>query len=309
MEDLEQGAQSSMSENLEEAGTCYYVVDCATCKAVVPFKHAPDGEPIVCFPTMWVCCFQCCARHTYAADLISRRKTAAPRGIFNGDRPSSNEGNGDRNASRDRQEGSSPGDAIGRLIIDHEIDPIRVSLERNNILNIPVSGRRATIFLLSSSFFTAGWVSHFALNILYAAPVAEFNEVRSSGPITLMRIAFFGAIMIGLVFFMFGISSLFVEAFDFKRRFIKRGLGRIDSRIANLALHAASTAAVFLMQTWRRIVPTRELPGASRCSLATSTTGGVGGVDVLPESEKYVATIAAVTEANAGTNPADTEPA
>jgi hypothetical protein len=124
-----------------------------------------------------------------------------------------------------------------------------------------------------------------------------------------MRIAFFGAIMIGLVFFMFGISSLFVEAFDFKRRFIKRGLGRIDSRIANLALHAASTAAVFLMQTWRRIVPTRELPGASRCSLATSTTGSVGGIDVLSESEKYVATIAADTEANAGTKLAHTEPA
>ena len=62
---------------LEEAGTWYYVVDCATCKAVVPFKYAPEGEPIVCFPTMNVRCFECNTDHTYAADLISHRKAAA----------------------------------------------------------------------------------------------------------------------------------------------------------------------------------------------------------------------------------------
>jgi len=42
----------ALAANLGEAGTWFYVVDCATCKAVVPFKYAPEGEPIVCFPTM-----------------------------------------------------------------------------------------------------------------------------------------------------------------------------------------------------------------------------------------------------------------
>ena len=49
----------ALAANLEEAATWFYVVDCATCKAVIPFKHAPEGEPIVCFPTMTVRCFQC----------------------------------------------------------------------------------------------------------------------------------------------------------------------------------------------------------------------------------------------------------
>jgi hypothetical protein len=68
---------ASMTANLEEAGTWYYVVDCAICNAVVPFKHAPEDEPIVRFPTMRVRCFHCHTDHTYASDLISRRKTAA----------------------------------------------------------------------------------------------------------------------------------------------------------------------------------------------------------------------------------------
>jgi hypothetical protein len=135
MEDLEQGAQCSMSENLEEAGTWYYVVDCATCKTPVPFKYAPEGEPIVCFPTMTVRCFQCHTHQTYAPDLISRRKAAPPRGIFNGDRQPSrvNDGN----------------------ISDRKIAPISASLRCNNILNVAVRGKRATIFFFSSCFFAA----------------------------------------------------------------------------------------------------------------------------------------------------------
>jgi hypothetical protein len=74
-----------MTANLEEAGTWYYVVDCATCKALIPFKHAPEDEPVVRFPTMRVRCFQCHTDHTYAADLISHRKAVAPPGIFNAD--------------------------------------------------------------------------------------------------------------------------------------------------------------------------------------------------------------------------------
>jgi hypothetical protein len=77
---------ADLAANLEEAGTWYYVVDCATCKAVIPFKHAPEGEPILSFPTMRVRCFQCHTNHTYAADLVSHRKAAAPRGIFKRDR-------------------------------------------------------------------------------------------------------------------------------------------------------------------------------------------------------------------------------
>ena len=48
-----------MTANLEEAGTWYYVVDCAICKAVVPFKHAHEDDQIVRFPTMRVRCFHC----------------------------------------------------------------------------------------------------------------------------------------------------------------------------------------------------------------------------------------------------------
>jgi hypothetical protein len=68
-----------MTANLEEAGTWYYVVDCAICKAVVPFKHAHQDDPIVRFPTMRVRCFHCHTDRAYAADLISRRNGIPPR--------------------------------------------------------------------------------------------------------------------------------------------------------------------------------------------------------------------------------------
>jgi hypothetical protein len=38
---------ADLAANSEEAGTWYYVVDCATCKAIIPFKHAPEDEPIL----------------------------------------------------------------------------------------------------------------------------------------------------------------------------------------------------------------------------------------------------------------------
>ena len=167
----------ALAATLEEAGAWYYVVDCATCKAVVPFKYAPEGEPIVCFPTMNVRCFQCHTDHTYAADLISHRKAAAPCGISKRDRPPSHASNGDREASRDRQGDLGAGDSGGRVIIDRNIDPISTSLRCNNILNVAVSGKRATIFFLSSCFFAAGWVLHLALDIFY--PTAP--RLRSSG--------------------------------------------------------------------------------------------------------------------------------
>jgi hypothetical protein len=144
------------------------------------------------------------------------------------------------------------------VIIDRNIDPISASLRCNNILNVVASGKRATIFFLSSCFFAAGWVSHVARDIFYPAVL----ELRSSGPAMLLGIAFFGTILLGLALFVFGSGSFFVEAFGFERRSIKRGFARIDSRIANLAVHAASTVALFLTETWHRKFPTRELPRA-----------------------------------------------
>jgi hypothetical protein len=144
------------------------------------------------------------------------------------------------------------------VIIERNIDPISASLRCHNILNVAVSGRRATIFFLSSCFFAAGWVSHVALNIHYpAAP-----ELRSSGLPMLLGIAFFGTVLLGLALFLYGSGSYFVEAFGFERRLIKRGFARIYPRIANLAVHAASTVALFLTETWHRKFPTRELPRA-----------------------------------------------
>jgi hypothetical protein len=267
----------ALAANLGEAGTWYYVVDCATCKAVVPFKYAPEGEPIVCFPTMNVRCFQCNTDHTYAADLISHRKAAAPCGISKRDRPPSHASDGDREASRDPQEDRGAGDSEGRVIIDGNIDPISASLRCKNILNVVVSGKRATIFFLSSCFFAAGWVSHVALDIFYPAVL----ELRSSGLPMLLGIASFGTVLLGLALFVFGSGSYFVEAFGFERRSIKRGFARIDPRIANLAVHAASTVMLFLTETWHRKFPTRELPRAL-AGLALQSRSMCKGFEPIP---------------------------
>jgi hypothetical protein len=208
----------ALAANLEEAGTWYYVVDCATCKAVIPFKHAPEDEPILCFPTMKVRCYQCRTDHTYAPDLISHRKAAAPSGIFKGDRPSSDAGDGDREASRDRQEDRGVGDSGGRVILDREIDPLTSSLRRNHIVIAAVSGKRATIFVLASCFFATGWVSQLALDIFYPVPLAVLNELRSSGLATLLGTAYFGTVLLGLVLFIFGMGSFSVEACGFERK-------------------------------------------------------------------------------------------
>jgi hypothetical protein len=74
VEGQEKADTAELPANLEEAGTWYYVVDCATCTAIIPFKYAPEDEPILRFPTMRVRCFQCHTDHTYAADLVSHRR-------------------------------------------------------------------------------------------------------------------------------------------------------------------------------------------------------------------------------------------
>ena len=248
-----------MTANLEEARTWYYVVDCATCKAVIPFKHAHEDEPIVRFPAMRVRCLQCHTDHAYEADLISRRKAAPPRGIFK--RPPSDASDGNREASRDRREDHGV-DSGGRVILHLQIDPISSSLRWDNTPIVAVSGKRAMIFFLSSCFFAAGWVSRFALDTFYPLPLAVLNELRSSDPIMLLKTGFFHTALLGLVLFIFGIGSFFVEALSFKHGLPKRGFARIDSRIANLAVHAGSTVALILIETWQRKFPTRELPGA-----------------------------------------------
>jgi hypothetical protein len=121
---------------------------------------------------------------------------------------------------------------------------------------------------LSSCFFAAGWIWQLALGIFYSPRLAVLNELRLSDPAMLLGSAFFGTVLFDLVLFIFGIGSFFVEAFGFKRRLTKRGFGRIDSRIANLAVHAANTVALFLIETWQRKFPTRELPGALASGLA-----------------------------------------
>jgi hypothetical protein len=248
---------SAFAAHLEEDSTWFYVIDCLTCKAVVPFKHAPEDEPIVPFPAMNVRCFHCHTDHTYAADLISRRRAAAPVVMFEGDRPSSDEGDGDREASPDRKDDCGEGGSGVRVILDRAIIPISSSLRRNNILNVAVSEKTATIFFLSSCFFAAGWVSQLVSYILYPPPVAVLNELCLSGQTGLLGPAFFRTVLPGLALFLFGIGSLLVESFAFKRRSMGNGFFRSASYIVSLARHATGTAALFLTETWRRKFSTR----------------------------------------------------
>jgi|GEM_PF-838879 len=55
-----------------------------------------------------------------------------------------------------------------------------------------------------------------------------------------------------------GIGALRTHGGDAHGR--ERGYARIDQRIANLAIHSASTLALFLIETWQRKFPRRELP-------------------------------------------------
>ena len=55
-----------------------------------------------------------------------------------------------------------------------------------------------------------------------------------------------------------GIGALRTHGGDAHGR--ERGFRRVDARIARLALHAASTLALFLIETWERTTPGRPLP-------------------------------------------------
>jgi hypothetical protein len=104
------------------------------------------------------------------------------------------------------------------VILDREIAPLSSSFRRDNIVIAAVSGNRSTIFFFSSCLFAAGWVSQLALDIFYPVPLAVLNELRSSGPAMLLGTAYFGTVLFGLVLFIFGMGSLFVEACGFKRK-------------------------------------------------------------------------------------------
>jgi hypothetical protein len=198
IEGQEKANIAELAANLEKAGTWYYVVDCATCKALIPFKYTPEDEPVLCFPTMTVRCFHCHTAHTYAPGLISHRKAVPPREILQRDRPPSDGDDGDQEASGDRQEDRGSEE---RVIVERETDSLSSSPRRTDILMAAVSGMRAIIFFWSSCFFVAAWVLELALH--------AFDPLRSSGPAVLLTTGYFGSIMFGLLLFIFGMGSLF----------------------------------------------------------------------------------------------------
>jgi hypothetical protein len=207
----------------QDVGTWYYVVDCVTCNALIPFKYSPEDEPVLCFPTMTVRCFHCHAAHTYAPGLISHRKAVPPREILQRDRQSSGGDDGDQKASGDRHEDRAVGGSEGGVIVEREIC-LSSSSRRANILIAAVSGKRATIFFWSSCFFAVGWVLQLAQHIFYSA--------RSPGPAVPLTTGYFGSIMFGLLLFTFGIVSLSVEVCGFKHKIDEFGRRLFASRFA-----------------------------------------------------------------------------
>lgn len=67
-------------------------------------------------------------------------------------------------------------------------------------------------------------------------------------------------ILSGLATVIGGVGALRTHGGDAHGR--EKGYARVDARIARLAIHAASTAALFLIETWQRKFPARPLPKA-----------------------------------------------
>jgi hypothetical protein len=208
--------------NSEKAGTWYYVVDCAACKATIPFKHAPEGEPILRFPTMRVRCFQCRAVHAYAADLVSHRKSVAPRAISERDRLDDAH-NKARETSSHRQEDRSDGYTVGRGVVECKIEPAPPSLlQRANGVIAAVSGKGGTIFFLASSFFAIGLNFQLALNIFYPIPNVVINQSHSYSPAGLLGGVYFGATLCGLALFTFGIGCFVADSYGLQRNVFRK---------------------------------------------------------------------------------------
>jgi hypothetical protein len=207
--------------NSEEGGTWYYVVDCATCKAAIPFKHAPEGEPILRFPTMRVRCFQCRAVHAYGADLVSHRKAVAPRGISKSDQPDATFDKA-QEASWRQPGDRSDGDPVGREIVECKIEPD--SLHRANGVIVALGGKRGTIFFLSSCLFAIGLTFQLALIMFYPVPNSVFNDAHSYGTAALLDGAYFGAILCGLALFIFGAGIFIVDSCGSERNVFREGV-------------------------------------------------------------------------------------
>ena len=79
-------------------------------------------------------------------------------------------------------------------------------------------------------------------------------------------------ILSGLATAIEGIGALRTHGGDAHGR--ERGYTRIDQRIASLAIHAASTVALFLIQTWQRKYPQRVLP--VHCMTERKAAQGIG---------------------------------
>jgi|TARA_R110000744_G_scaffold302108_3_gene411114 hypothetical protein len=67
-------------------------------------------------------------------------------------------------------------------------------------------------------------------------------------------------ILSGLATVIAGVGALRTHGGDAHGR--EKGFARIDARIARLSIHSASTAALFLIETWQRKFPSRPLPKA-----------------------------------------------
>lgn len=65
-------------------------------------------------------------------------------------------------------------------------------------------------------------------------------------------------ILSGLATVIGGVGALRTHGGDAHGR--EKGFARVDARIARLSIHAASTAALFLIETWQRKFPARPLP-------------------------------------------------
>jgi hypothetical protein len=212
---------ADLNSESEEVGTWYYVVDCAKCKALIPFKHAPEGEPVLRFPKMNVRCFQCRTAYTYSADLVSRRKAEAPGKISGRDRLPDARDSADETSSY-QQEDRNVRDSGGRDIVECQINLDSSPLRRDDIAVEAVSAKRAAIFFLSSCFFAAGWVFQLLLNTLYPVTLAVHSGRRLYGPAVLLETIFFGTVLFGLALFLVGTSSLLVDRYGRKRDFLRK---------------------------------------------------------------------------------------
>jgi hypothetical protein len=226
--------------NSDEGGTWYYVVDCATCKAAIPFKHAPEGEPILRFPKMRVRCFQCRAVHAYGADLVSHRKAVAPRGISKSNQPDATPDKA-QEASWRQLEDRSDGDPAGREIVECKIEPdTPSSLHRADGVIVAFGGKRGTIFFLSSCLFAIGLTFQLALNVFYPVPNYVFNDAHSYGTAALLNGAYFGAILCGLALFIFGAGIFIVDSCGSERDVFRKGVLEL----------VESNALVRSLRTW-----------------------------------------------------------